>query len=64
MPLRRSASAKTTLSMFVERSSKYQKWIGMLNVLLLLGSLSLIFAGQILKVKFPGIKEIMNSLPY
>ncbi len=52
MGLRRSDSAKTTLSMYITRSTKYQRWLGILNVLLLLGSLTLGFAGQILKVTY------------
>ena len=49
MALRRSASTRTTLSMYATRSTKYQKWLGSLNVLLLLGSIVLIFVGQNLK---------------
>ena len=50
MPLRRSESTRTTLSMFLQRSTKYQKWLGIVNVLLLLGGIVLIFAGLWLKV--------------
>ena len=49
MPLRRSESTRTTLSMFLQRSTKYQKWLGIVNVLLLLGGIVLIFAGLWLK---------------
>ena len=49
MPLRRSESTRTTLSMFIHRSTKYQKWLGIVNVILLLGSIVLIFVGQSLQ---------------
>lgn len=38
--------------MFVQRSTKYQKWLGIVNVILLLGSIVLIFVGQSLQMQY------------
>ena len=50
--MKRSESAKTTLSMYATKAGKYQKWIGMVNVLLLLSSLVLLFTGIILRLNY------------
>ena len=52
MVLRRSDSAKTTLSMYLTRTSKYQKYLGLNFVILLLGSLTMIFFGVLLKLSY------------
>ena len=52
MPLKRSESARTTLSMYAQKAGKYQKWLGMVNVLLLLSSLVLLFTGVIFKLNY------------
>ena len=51
-PLKRSESAKTTLSMYAQRTGKYQKWLGMVNVFLLLSSFVLLFTGVILRLNY------------
>lgn len=52
MVLRRSESTKTTFSVYITRKTKYQRWLGMLNVLILLGSLCLVFLGLVLKLSY------------
>eukprot|EP00094_Tigriopus_californicus_P003628 TCALIF_03490-PA protein Name:"Similar to Tspan11 Tetraspanin-11 (Mus musculus)" AED:0.09 eAED:0.09 QI:0/0/0/0.33/1/1/3/0/288 len=52
MGLRRSDSVKTTLTMYITRSNKYQKWIGSLSVFILLGSLAMIFSGMVFKFSY------------
>ena len=49
MPLHRSESTRTTLSMMITRTGKYQKWLGMINVIILLSGLSMLFFGCVLK---------------
>ena len=51
MALRRSESTHTTFSVFVTRKTKYQRWLSIINVLMLLGSLSILFAGLDLKLR-------------
>ena len=46
--LKRSASQRSTLSAIVEWEGKYQKWMGLMNVFILLTSLFLIFFGIVL----------------
>jgi len=50
MPLRRSDSTHTTFSTYVVRKTKYQRHLGVLNVLLMLGSLSVLFSGLCLRL--------------
>ena len=52
MALRRSESTKTSFSVFITRKTKYQRWLGIINVLMLLGSLSLIFFALILHFSY------------
>ena len=52
MPLQRSASMKTTLSTVIRRTSKYQYFLSIFNVLILLASLTILFFGLALKLSF------------
>ena len=52
MPLQRSASMKTTLSTVIRRTSKYQYFLSIFNVLILLASLTILFFGLALKMSF------------
>ena len=52
MVLRRSDSTRTTFSVYVTRKTKYQRYLGILNVLMLLGSLTMIFSGLVLKLSY------------
>jgi hypothetical protein len=52
MGLRRSDSAKTTLSMVMSRSTRYLRWLTVANVIMLLGGLSLVFLGLVFKLVY------------
>lgn len=52
MVLKRSDSARTTLSMYVTRTGKYQKWLGFINVVILMCSLCMMFMGVIFKAYY------------
>ncbi len=52
MVLRRSDSTRTTFSVYVTRRTKYQRHLGILNVVMLLGSLTMTFSGLVLKLSY------------
>ena len=57
MVLRRSGSAKSTLSMIAKRATKYQKFLNLSNVFLLIASTILVFSAVIL-IKFYHIDKL------
>ena len=59
MPLTRSISQKSTLSLYIRESSQYSKWMGLVNVLILLASLAMIFYGVILRWGFQNLNGIL-----
>merc|ERR1712168_253492 len=52
MNLQRSLSQKSTLSLYVQKSAQYSKWLGLVNVLVLMSSLSMVFYGVILRLHY------------
>ena len=52
MVLQRSASVKTTLSMVMKKTSKFQYFLSLFNVAILLASLILLFFGLTLKFSY------------
>ena len=52
MVLQRSASVKTTLSMVMKKTSKFQYFLSLFNVAILLASLILLFFGLTLKLSY------------
>lgn len=57
MPLLRTGSAKSTLSMMQRKATKYQKFLNLSNVFLLITSTILIFSAVIL-IKFYHIDKL------
>ena len=52
MVLQRSASVRTTLSMVMKKTSKFQYFLSLFNVAILLASLILLFFGLALKFSY------------
>lgn len=50
--MRRSDSAKTSLSVIVARTSKYQRLLASINVLLMIVSLAIVFSGYVLVTQY------------